>query len=118
MKRRTVVVGVAAGLALAGVGVLFWNGSASQRAVAQAPRGDQRVVGVTVAKAVKKSIPIRLEALGTVTTVASVAIKTRLDSEITAVKFEDGARVKKGDVLFILDSRSIETEIKRVEAVI
>jgi RND family efflux transporter MFP subunit len=53
-----------------------------------------------------------------VTTVASVAIKTRVDTEITAVKFEDGARVKKGDVLFVLDSRAIETEIKRVEAVI
>ena len=74
--------------------------------------------GVTVAKAVKKSVPVRLEALGTVTTIASVAIKPRVDSEIIAVKFEDGARVKQGDVLFVLDSRSIETEIKRVEAVI
>ena len=50
-------------------------------------------------------MPIRLEALGTVTTIASVAIKPRIDSEITAVKFEDGARVKQGDVLFVLDSR-------------
>ena len=118
MKKRTLVVGAAAGLVLAGIAVFLWNGSSSQRAAAQAPRGDQRVVGVTVAKAVKKSVPVRLEALGTVTTVASVAIKTRLDSEITAVKFEDGARVNKGDVLFVLDSRSIEAEIKRVEAVI
>src|SRR4029079_3301174 len=30
----------------------------------------------------------------------------------------DGARVKQGDVLFVLDSRAIETEIKRVQAVI
>ena len=34
------------------------------------------------------------------------------------MNFEDGARVKQGDVLFILDSRPIEAEIKRVEAVI
>ena len=118
MKKRTLVVGVVAGLALAGLGVFFWNGSSSQKAAAQAPRGDQRVVGVTVAKAAKKSVPIRLEALGTVTTMASVAIKPRVDSEIVAVKFEDGARVKQGDVLFVLDSRSIETEIRRVQAVI
>ena len=109
---------MAAGLVLAGIAVFFWNGSSSQKAAAQASRGDQRVVGVTVAKAVKKSVPVRLEALGTVTTIASVAIKPRVDSEIIAVKFEDGARVKQGDVLFVLDSRSIETEIKRVEAVI
>ena len=118
MKKRTLIVGVAAGLALAGFAVFFWNGSSSQRAAAQATRGDQRVVGVTVAKAARKSVPIRLEALGTVTTIASVAIKPRLDSEITAVKFEDGARVKQGDVLFVLDGRSIQTEISRVEAVI
>jgi multidrug efflux system membrane fusion protein len=118
MKKRTLVVGVAAGLALAGLAVFLWNGSAAEKAAAQGPRGDQRQIPVTVAKATKQSVPIRLEALGTVTTIASVAIKPRVDSEIIAVKFEDGARVKQGDVLFVLDSRSIETEMKRVEAVI
>jgi len=118
MKKRILIAGAAAGLALAGIGIFFWNGSSSQKAAAQVARGDQRVVPVTVATAVKKTIPIRLEALGTVTTIASVAIKPRVDSEIIAVKFEDGARVKQGDVLFVLDSRSIETEIRRVQAVI
>ena len=32
--------------------------------------------------------------------------------------FTDGARVKEGDLLFTLDSRQIEAEIKRVQAVI
>lgn len=107
MKKRTLIVGALAGLALAGLGVFLWNGSSSQKAAAQAPRGEGRVVLVGAAKAVKKPVPVRLEALGTVTTMASVAIKTRLDSEITAVKFEDGGRVKQGDVLFVLDSRTI-----------
>jgi membrane fusion protein, multidrug efflux system len=117
MKKRTLVLGVAAVLALAGTAVFLWNGSASQRAAAQAPR-NERVVPVNVAKATKQSIPVRLEALGTVSTIASVAIRARIDSEITEVKFIDGARVKQGDPLFILDSRSIQAEIKRVEAVI
>ncbi len=118
MQKRTWIAGAVAGLALAGIGIFFWNGSSSQKAVAQASRGDQRVVGVTAAKAVRKSVPVRLEALGTVTTMAAVAVKPRIDSEIIAVKFEDGQRVKQGDVLFVLDSRTIETEIRRVEAVI
>ena len=63
-------------------------------------------------------MPVRLEALGTVTTIASVAIKPRVDTEIVGVHFADGARVKQGDILFTLDSRQIEAEIKRVEAVI
>ncbi len=115
MKKRTLVVGVVAGLALAGTAYFLWNGSSSQKAAAQASRGDQRTVPVTVAKAVKQAVPVRLDALGTVTTIASVAIKPRLDSEITAVKFEDGARVKKGEVLFVLDSRAIEAQMAQVE---
>ena len=67
-----------------------------------APRG----VPVDVATAVKKKVPVRLEALGTVTTIASVAIKPRVDSEIIGVHFDDGARVKQGDLLFTLDSRA------------
>jgi RND family efflux transporter MFP subunit len=115
MKKRTWVVGAVAGLVLAGAGVFFWHDSSPQKAVAQAPRGDQRQVPVTVAKVVKQAVPVRLDALGTVTTIASVAIKPRIDSEITAVKFEDGARVKRGDVLFVLDSRMIEAQIQQVE---
>ena len=104
MKKRTLVVGLAAGLAVAGVGAFLWNNS-SQKAAAQAPRGEGRVVPVNVAQAVKKAVPIRLEALGTVTMIASVAIKPRLDSEIMAVKFEDGARVKQGAIQQLLDGK-------------
>jgi len=118
MKRRTWVVGGALVLVLAGAVVALrgpWNLTG---AVAQAPRNAVRVVPVAVATATLKPVPVRLEALGSVTAMASVAIKTRVDSEITGVHFADGARVKQGDILFTLDSRQIEAEIKRVEAVI
>ncbi len=117
MNKRTLAAGTAGIIAVAGIGLFLWNSWAGQKASAQAPRGE-RTVPVLVAKAAKKPVPVRIEALGTVTTIASVAVKPRIDSEIVAVKFEDGARVKQGDVLFQLDSRSIEAEIKRVEAVI
>src|SRR5690348_11467802 len=117
MNTRTLVAGTAGVLVAAGIGLFFWNSWAGQKASAQAPRNERTVSGV-VAKAVKKPIPVRIEALGTVTTMASVAVKARVDSEIIAVKFEDGARVKQGDVLFQLDGRSIEADIKRVEATI
>jgi RND family efflux transporter MFP subunit len=71
-----------------------------------------------VVTAVLRDVPVRLEALGTVTPIASVAIKARLESVITEVHFSDGATVKAGDLLFTLDSRQLEAEIKRVEAVI
>jgi RND family efflux transporter MFP subunit len=119
MKKRTsLVFGAIAVLAAAGAFVATRDGLWSpQGAVAQAPRG-QRGVPVEIAEAVKKAVPLRLEALGTVTPIASVAIKARLETVITQVHFEDGAEVKKGELLFTLDGRQIEAEIKRVEAII
>jgi RND family efflux transporter MFP subunit len=85
-----------------------------QGAVAQAP-AQPRTVAVEVAKAVKKTTPVRIEALGTVMPMASVALKSRIDSEITAIHFDDGARVKQGDLLITLDSRTIEAQILQAE---
>jgi RND family efflux transporter MFP subunit len=118
MKRRTWVVGGALVLVLAGAVVVLrgpWNLTG---AVAQAPRSTVRVVPVAVATAIRQQVPVRIEALGNVTAMASVALKTRVDSEIIGVHFADGARVKQGDILFTLDSRQIEADIKRVEAII
>ena len=91
----------------------MWN---PERAVAQ-PAGP-RVIPVEVVTAQLREVPVRLEALGTVTPIASVAVKARLETMITDVHFRDGANVKKGDLLFTLDGRQIQAEIKRVEAVI
>ena len=87
MKRRTWVVGGALVLALVSAAASFreswWT---PQGAVAQAPRAGPRVAPVTVATATKSQVPVRIEALGNVTAMASVALKTRLDSEITGVE--------------------------------
>jgi membrane fusion protein, multidrug efflux system len=88
-------------------------------AVAQAPqRPPARVVPVEVTKAVKKQVPVRVDALGAVTPISSVAIKSRLETMIVDVHFADGARVKEGEALFTLDSRALEAQIRQAEGVI
>ena len=89
----------------------------ADKAVAQSPQGGppQRTVAVEVAKAVKKKTPVILESLGNVTTMASVAVKPRIDSEIVGIHFADGAFVKRGDLLITLDSRAIEAQIAQAE---
>jgi RND family efflux transporter MFP subunit len=72
-------------------------------------------VPIDTAVAVKKSVPVRVDLLGTVTPIASVAVKTRVDSEIVGVHFRDGSTVKEGDLLFTLDSRAIEAQIRQAE---
>src|SRR5688572_32610680 len=93
----------------------LWN---PENASAQQKAPPPRAIPVEVVTAVLRDVPVRLEALGTVTPIASVAIKARLESVITEVHFRDGAMVKAGELLFTLDSRQLEAEIKRVEAVI
>ena len=115
IKRKWLLVGVA--LALVAIAVLvrgLWTADgAAARSQAQA-----RAVPVDTAVAERKSMPVRLTALGSVTPIASVAIKTQVDTTITAVHFRDGAHVEKGDLLFTLDCRQIEADMKRVQAVI
>jgi membrane fusion protein, multidrug efflux system len=91
------------------------SGSASPRP-AGAPVGGRPPVNVVTAKAERKPAPIRLEAIGTVQTISTVAVRARVDSQIMEVPFQDGGMVNKGDVLFKLDSRQVEALIKQAEA--
>jgi membrane fusion protein, multidrug efflux system len=75
-----------------------------------------RPVSVEVATAVKRKTPVEIEALGNVTTMASVAVKPRIDDEIVGIHFSDGAFVKKGDLLVTLDPRMLQAQISQAEA--
>jgi multidrug efflux system membrane fusion protein len=75
-----------------------------------------RRVQVVTEVAVKKKSPLSIEVLGNVTTIASVAIKPRIDDEIVGVHFIDGSEVKKGDSLIALDTRALDAQLQRAEA--
>jgi multidrug efflux system membrane fusion protein len=115
IKRRTLLWSAVVLLAIAGAAVATRNLWSPQGAVAQAPSAASRAVSVEVALAESKIVPLQVDALGTVTPMASVAIKSRLDNEILDVKFADGARVKRGDVLLTLDTRGLEAQIRQAE---
>lgn len=117
LSRRKWALALCAAVVVAAVAIAGRTTWTSRGSAQNAPRAE-RAVPVEVAKAEKKTVPVRIEALGNVTPIASVAIKARLETVITGVHFEDGAHVKQGDLLFTLDSRQIEAEIKRVQAVI
>jgi multidrug efflux system membrane fusion protein len=120
MKKRTLVLGavvvlVAAGIAVAAKRGELWSGGG---AVAQAPRPSVRAIPVEIAVAAKRTVPVRIEALGSVTPIASVAIKARIDSEIVGVHFRDGATVREGEPLFTLDSRALQAQIRQVQGLL
>jgi len=88
----------------------FTRGDAAQAPVRA------RSVSVEVAKAERKPVPVDVDSIGTVTPISSVALKSRLETTITSVHFEDGARVNEGDLLFTLDGRQLDAQIAQAEA--
>lgn len=123
MNRKILVVGVAAAVALV-VGLAAMRDVwLPQGAVAQAPKGKGKgkgaaAVAVEVAEAARKKVPVRVDLLGNVTPIASVAVKPRIDSEIIEVHFDDGAIVRKGDMLFTLDHRAIDAQIRQTQGIL
>ena len=113
-RKRKLLIGVVV-LAVAGLAVFagrqFW---ARTEQTAHKP-ARARTVSVEVARAEKKRVPFDIDAIGTVTPIASVALKSRVETTIVSVHFEDGARVNKGDLLFTLDARQIDAQIAQAE---
>src|SRR4051812_6022966 len=99
-----------------------WIGSAPSwmtgGATAQTAPPRPRVVSVDLAKAEKKPVPVDVDAIGAVTPISSVALKSRVETTIVSVHFEDGAKVREGDLLFTLDARQIDAQIEQAEGML
>lgn len=85
--------------------------SAAEKKAAAAPAAP-----VTVARAEQKTVPLTVTAIGNVQPIESVAIKARIDGQIVAVRVRDGQDVTKGQLLFELDARYLEAQLKQLQA--
>ena len=100
MKRRKLVI-LAATLALGAVVAAKWSNWAPwdvwspKDAAAQAQKqpAAPRAVPVEVVTAVKKKVPVRIDLLGTVTPIASVAVKTRVDTQVKVARVMDSQSI-------------------------
>ncbi len=71
---------------------------------------------VFVSKAISKSVPIEIQAIGNVEAYSTVAVKAQVGGELTIVDFNEGADVRKGDRLFVIDPRPYEAQVTQAEA--
>jgi multidrug efflux system membrane fusion protein len=53
---------------------------------------------------------------GRIEAIESVEVRARVSGYLEQVRFRDGDHVKKGDLLFVIDSRSYAADLKRAEA--
>jgi membrane fusion protein, multidrug efflux system len=73
-------------------------------------------VPVLTGQVIEKSMPLRLHAIGNVETVASVAVKSRVDGQIIATHVRDGQDLVKGDALFQIDQKPYQSQLEQAQA--
>ncbi|KXK24996.1 MAG: putative transporter protein [Candidatus Brocadia sinica] len=73
-------------------------------------------VPVTVAVAEQNDVPIQIRTIGNVEAYSTVLVKTRVEGELSRVYFKEGQEVKKGDLLFMIDSRPFKALLRQFEA--
>jgi membrane fusion protein, multidrug efflux system len=100
-----VVLVLAASLLLAGCG--------QKQPQTDPPR--QSAVPVVVAKVSQRNVPVDLHAIGNVQPYSTVQIKSQINAQVNDVHFKEGQDVHKGDLLFSLDKRQLEADLKKAE---
>ncbi len=71
---------------------------------------------VTIAEPIRKEVTKYLEYTGNTATLESVDIRARVPGFLTRVCFEPRAKVKVGDLLFVIDPRQYEASVKEGKA--
>ncbi|WP_162916600.1 efflux RND transporter periplasmic adaptor subunit [Dongia deserti] len=82
----------------------------------QARDSGKPAIAVKVVQVTQDSMPIRRRTIGWVEPIATVAVKSRINSVIMEQHAQDGQFVEKGDLLFSLDDREVRAAIARDEA--
>jgi len=71
---------------------------------------------VAVAKAMTKTVPIDLTAIGSAEAYTTVSIKAQVNAVLQDVHIKEGEFVRKGDLLFTLDARPFEAALAQAQA--
>src|SRR4030095_3743551 len=68
-------------------------------------------VPVSVDRAVQKVVPVEIRAIGNVQAVTSVSVRAQVTGRLMLVHFKEGDNVRKGQLLFTLDTRPFEEAV-------
>ena len=110
-RARSLHVGLL--LCLAGLANAFSTGCTNKAA----QQGFERPPApVTVTEAVMQDVPNYIDAIGKTVAREVVSIQSQVSGRITKIHFTDGANVKKGDMLFTIDTRPFEANLRQAQA--
>ena len=73
-------------------------------------------VPVMAVTAREKSVPVQIRAIGNVEAYATVSVKSQVNGLLEKVHFREGDDVRKGQLLFAIDSRPYEAALRQAKA--
>ncbi len=71
---------------------------------------------VKVSKVLERDVPVYVEAIGETRGNTEIEIRARVEGFIESVDYKEGQLVKKGDLLYTIDSRPFETSLAQAKA--
>jgi membrane fusion protein, multidrug efflux system len=74
-------------------------------------------VPVKVAPVLLEDVPIYLSGIGTVQAYNTVNVQSRIDGEVTEIRFQEGQDVRQGDVLAIIDPKPLQAQLEQQIAI-
>jgi multidrug efflux system membrane fusion protein len=99
-------------LSLAGLSPIFFTGCANK-----AQQNFERPPApVSVTVAITQDVPTYLDAIGKTVAREVVSIQPQVSGRITQIHFTDGADVKKGQLLFTIDTRPFDANLRQAQA--
>lgn len=102
---------------LAWQALLIWSCLATGCAGKSAPPPRKAdAAPVVVASVTQRTVPVDIQAVGNVEAYATITVKSQVGGELTEVHFREGDFVKQNDVLFIIDRRLLEAQLKQAQA--
>lgn len=99
-------------LLLTALCVLNFTGCAKQAAQSF----DRPPAPVQATVAIAQDVPTYLDAIGKTVAREVVSVQPQVSGRITQIHFTDGANVRKGDLLFTVDTRPFEANLKQAQA--
>jgi multidrug efflux system membrane fusion protein len=111
MRRAWRRSAIAAALVVIGAGLWYFGARTRHDTARPSP-----AIPVTATTADAQDVPVYVEGLGSIQAFNTVAVKTRIDGQITDVMFKEGQEVKAGDPLFQIDQRPLKTALEQAQA--
>src|SRR5260370_4985163 len=113
-RTRARIVQMVSVLVLVLILVLLWRFWVGQSATTKPP--GREVVPVEMANVTQQDVPIQIKAIGNVEALTTIAVRSQVEGTLLRVGFVPGQEVKKGDLLFSIDSRQLQAALTQAEA--